>query len=250
MCELLGMSSTQPVALATMLSAFARRGGEAADNPDGWGIYYRRLDESALEKAPEAGASSPRLAQLARSLQAEMFIAHVRKANPPTALTLENTHPFMRHCCGQQWVFAHNGKVEAAMEADSFCRTEGCQADGVTDSELIFCYLLQEIARAFPDNTTATGTEWFAALAAASRLVAAHGQFNFLLTDGHLLVAHAHDRLHGTTLSLDGSTMTVVASEPLPFATGWRPLGPHRLLILRQGETLASLATAPNAPRA
>jgi glutamine amidotransferase len=38
MCELLGLSSAHPVGLAKILHAFARRGGETADNPDGWGL--------------------------------------------------------------------------------------------------------------------------------------------------------------------------------------------------------------------
>ncbi|MFB1489149.1 MULTISPECIES: class II glutamine amidotransferase [unclassified Thiocapsa] len=246
MCELLGLSSAQPVGLANILRAFARRGGETADNPDGWGVYHRHRDDCGLEKAPEAAAASARFADLARSLRAEVLVAHVRKANPPTALELENTHPFVRNCCGQDWIFAHNGKVDAVHDSDPFRQAGICRPYGATDSEVLFCYLLQEIARVFADQSTADATPWFDALATASRLVAAKGQFNFLLTDGTLLLAHAHDRLHGARLADRDLNAYLVASEPLRVAADWQALGPYQLLVFCRGEILASLATTPD----
>jgi glutamine amidotransferase len=200
-----------------------------------------------LEKAPTAAAESSRFADLARSLRAEILIAHVRKANPPTALALENTHPFIRSCCGQDWVFAHNGKIEAAHEADPLRQSATCLPLGATDSEVLFCYLLQEIARVFADESPAGASPWFDALAAASQVVAAKGQFNFLLTDGTLLLAHAHDRLHGSGFTDDaGMDAYLVASEPLSVTSNWQTLGPNQLLVIRRGEILASLATTPD----
>lgn len=111
MCELFGLSANRPTDLATSLALFRRRGGETADNPDGWGLAYRDGRAFVLHKEPRPAAVSPLFARLGNAIRSDLVVAHVRKANPPTARTVENTHPFTRLCCGRQWVFAHNGKL-------------------------------------------------------------------------------------------------------------------------------------------
>jgi glutamine amidotransferase len=243
MCELFGLSSAQPVPLAPFLAEFARRGGATADNPDGWGVAYREADRFVLEKEPVRGASSQRLAALAKARHAGLVIAHVRKANPPTALTLANTHPFVRSCCGLDWAFAHNGKIPEILGPASCCPPRQCHYAGATDSEQAFCYLLQEIARVFPQAGDPVDGDWFTAAAATSELIATHGQFNFLLSDGVHLIAHAHDRLHGACLEIEDTAVALVASEPLGAAGPWQSLGPRRLHVYRAGVPLASLET-------
>jgi glutamine amidotransferase len=58
MCELLGISSSRPVNAQGLLHAFRRRGGETADNPDGWGIAFLRGDRFMLRKEPLPAAYS------------------------------------------------------------------------------------------------------------------------------------------------------------------------------------------------
>jgi glutamine amidotransferase len=121
MCELFGMSSDRPISARGPLSLFRLRGGETADNPDGWGLAYVEGDAFAIRKALEAAARSASFAKLAAHIRSRLIIAHVRRANPPTAHTLENTHPFMRTCCGRRWVFAHNGQAPEIVAAQG-CR--------------------------------------------------------------------------------------------------------------------------------
>jgi glutamine amidotransferase len=53
MCELFGLSADRPLAGWELpLAAFGARGGETADNPDGWGIAWREGGEFRLVKAP------------------------------------------------------------------------------------------------------------------------------------------------------------------------------------------------------
>ena len=58
MCELLGISNSRPVNTQELLHAFRRRGGETADNSDGWGIAFLRADRFTLHKEPLPAAHS------------------------------------------------------------------------------------------------------------------------------------------------------------------------------------------------
>ena len=75
MCELLGISSSRPVNAQDLLHAFRRRGGEDADNPDGWGLAFLHDDRFTLHKEPLPAAHSQRLMELADSVQTELLIA-------------------------------------------------------------------------------------------------------------------------------------------------------------------------------
>ena len=70
-------------------------------------------------------------------------IAHIRKATQGQ-VALENCHPFVRELWGRYWVFAHNGDLK-----DFQPMLDGpYRPVGNTDSELAFCYLLQELRSA------------------------------------------------------------------------------------------------------
>lgn len=59
MCELFGLSSSQPQAPGDLpLVEFRTHGGDKADNPDGWGIAWRYGQDLFLEKEPLPGFSS------------------------------------------------------------------------------------------------------------------------------------------------------------------------------------------------
>ncbi len=109
MCELFGLSSDRPVQPEDLLCRFGARGGGVADNPDGWGLAAFEDGAFRLAKEPLPAARSARFRELCRQTRSALVIGHVRKANPPTARVLANTHPFRRACCGREWVFAHNG---------------------------------------------------------------------------------------------------------------------------------------------
>ncbi|MFN3397401.1 MAG: class II glutamine amidotransferase [Sulfurimicrobium sp.] len=52
MCELFGMSASQPVPIRRELEEFRLRGGMDADNPDGWGLDWREKESFQLAKEP------------------------------------------------------------------------------------------------------------------------------------------------------------------------------------------------------
>ncbi|MCR4347779.1 MAG: class II glutamine amidotransferase [Sulfuricaulis sp.] len=253
MCELFGLSSNRPVQAEELLCRFGARGGDTADNPDGWGLAT--LDDGAfrLTKEPIAAARSTRFQQLCGQTHSSLILGHVRKANPPTALVLANTHPFRRACCGREWVFAHNGILPDTVGLVLPNTLHLCAPSGDTDSEHAFCVVLDRIAAAFSSSDATQGHDWLDALARAAEMLASHGRFNFLMSDGVHLIAYGHDRLHSladarATFRLDAATETVViATEPLTEGPGWIAFEPGELRVYRAGQQIAQFITHPRA---
>ncbi len=70
----------------------------------------------------------------------------MRKASYPTVIDMNNTRPFQRVCCGNEWVFAHNGMVPDIVEMEMPSDNPVCCRTGRTDSEYAFCHLPGRIA--------------------------------------------------------------------------------------------------------
>ncbi|MGF1643389.1 MAG: class II glutamine amidotransferase [Thiotrichales bacterium] len=239
MCELYGLSSNRArTGRASALPDFRVRGGGNADNPDGWGVAWSDMGAFRLEKAPEPAFRSQTFDQLIDHLRSDLIIAHVRKARFPPVNTSRNTHPFLRACCGRIWAFAHNGLVPAVVALEASNNDRVCEPEGETDSEFAFCHLLSHATRHFATTTD----DWPTMLGAVSALIARHGQFNFLLSDGEHLIAYGHDRLHYRETT--GVEHTVeVATEPLCGRPDWIPFARGELRIWRAGALVRHIPT-------
>lgn len=246
MCELFGMSASRPVTAGETLAEFRLRGGLAADNPDGWGLAWWESGTVHLAKEPQPAHRSVLFASLCAMTRSNLIIAHVRKAKFPPVNTLNNTHPFQRTCCGKAWIFAHNGLVPDIVEMEQANDNAICRPTGETDSEYAFCHLLSHLARDFNGPPDADAVVSFATLAMASELVAAHGKFNFLLSDGEYLIAYGHDRLHYLERGGDTADSAMIATEPLPGSGDWIPFEPGELRIYRLGKLAGRLITRPH----
>lgn len=235
MCELFGMSSSRPFAAELPLEQFRLRGGFAADNPDGWGFAWWEAGAPHLVKEPLPAHRSSLFAELCRKARSSLIIAHVRKANYPPVNTHDNTHPFQRSCCGKSWIFAHNGLVPDVVKMEQANSRAICQPSGETDSEYAFCHLLSHLATHFSQHAEASdAAASFAILAATSELIAAHGKFNFLMSDGEYLIAYGHDRLHYMERNDSSTHLAMIATEPLS-GEAWIPFENGELRIYRAG---------------
>jgi glutamine amidotransferase len=231
MCELFGASARRPRDYARWLTRFRQRGGALADNPDGWGLAWWRDGRAALEKAPEPGHRSERLRQLAGEIVSGMVLGHVRKATHPAAPGPDNTHPFAHDCCGREWLFAHNGMVPAIVGRP--CPFRACRPAGETDSEFAFCQLLAGIVDSYDPADLG---RWLDRLEERVGEIAVLGQFNFLLSDGSVLIAHGHDRLHHAERP---DHVALVATEPLDDGD-WQAFAPGEVRVYRDGRLLAA----------
>ena len=128
-----------------------------------------------------------------------------------------------------------------------------CRPTGETDSEYAFCHLLGHIAQQFQGAQLADTAVWFQALAVVSKLVASHGKFNFLMSDGEHLIAFGHDRLHYLEEDVAAEAgeapapirRVLIATEPLTAGGNWSVFEPGELRIYRLGRLVGKTSTQP-----
>jgi predicted glutamine amidotransferase len=105
----------------------------------------------------EAASTSP-LAQFVgqQSMQTSNMMAHIRYATTG-AINLANVHPFVREMWGIQWTFCHNGQVPLMEQVPDYWLGDS-PGDriyvpvGNTDSEAVFCALLNALRAKFCKN--------------------------------------------------------------------------------------------------
>jgi len=236
MCQLLGMNCNVPTDVTFSFSGFSQRGGRTDHHSDGWGIaFFEGLGlRHFVDHEPAADSA---IAQLIRRypIKSRNVIAHIRKATQG-AVNLQNCHPFVRELWGRYWVFAHNGDLKEFSP-----RLHGhFRPVGSTDSELAFCWIMQELAKSHASVPSVE--ELTITLRELTPRIAKHGTFNFLLSNGEALWAHASTRLHylersapfgqstlaDEDISIDWTTCTspndrvaVIVTEPLTRDESW-----------------------------
>lgn len=261
MCQLLGMNCNVPTDICFSFTGFQARGGATDVHTDGWGIAFFEGKGTRVFLDPKPSCSSP-VAELVRNypIHSKTVIAHIRKATQGS-VGLENTHPFRRELWGRYWIFAHNGNLlDFQPELDGSCLPVGS-----TDSERAFCWLLQQLRQSF-GSSCPTRDALFASLHALTLEVARYGEFNFLLSNGDSLFAHASTKLHylvrqapfarahlnDQDVTVDFSALThahdrvaVIATQPLTDNEVWHAMPPGTLWCFEEGEVVLQRATLP-----
>ncbi len=250
MCQLLGMNCNVPTDVMFSFAGFAERGGRTDHHGDGWGIAFFE-DKGLRHFVDHQSAAVSPIAQLVRlyPIKSHNVISHIRKATQG-AVQLQNCHPFVRELWGRYWVFAHNGDLQ-----DYAPRLHGSfRPVGDTDSERAFCWLLQELAKSHADVPPVH--ELTLTLRELVPQIARHGTFNFLLSNGEALWAHASTNLcyvmrqhpfgsatlRDEDLSVDfaqhaasGDRVAVVVTTPLTTDERWTPIAPGELKVFVDG---------------
>ena len=104
-----------------------------------------------------------------------------------------NTHPFSRELNGNEYVFAHNGTLPDI--EDWLKLGKRFRPTGKTDSEYVFCHLLNCIVEKGIARWTTENTEHFDWLAAKFREINDYGDgtLNCIFSDGEFLFCY-HDK--------------------------------------------------------
>jgi glutamine amidotransferase len=266
MCELLGMECNVPTDIVFSFSGLRARGGKTAPHGDGWGLAFYEGRAARVFLEPAAACHSP-LARFVSEhpIKTLLAVGHVRRRTRG-ALTLANTHPFVRELWGRHWVFAHNGTLRTVRRfpLGSF------RPIGTTDSEYACCVLLEALRAGFSSYPTRVSDLWQAVADVGGEL-GGHGSFNFLLGDGRHLYARCATKLwhivrkapfgHATLadddVRVDFSAVTtprdrvaVVATTPLTSNETWIQGHPGELWVFDHGQLRATLpSVAKVAPR-
>jgi predicted glutamine amidotransferase len=257
MCQLLGMNCNTPTDVMFSFSGFAQRGGRTDHHADGWGIAFfegRREHQGLRHFVDHLPASESPVAELIRRypIKSENVIAHIRKATQGE-VSLANCHPFVRELWGRYWVFAHNGDLK-----DFSPRLHAnFRPVGSTDSERAFCYLMQELAKSHAGVPSVQ--ELTLTLRELAREIARFGTFNFLLSNGLALWAHAstnlcsverqhpfaNAQLSDEDVSVDFAAHTtpqdrvaIVVTTPLTTNENWRVFQSGELRVFAEGQQL------------
>lgn len=262
MCQLLGMSSHQPAAITFSFTGFSARGGLTDHHQDGWGIAF--FEESGcrvlLDEKPSI--SSP-IAEMVKNhaIKSRFVISHIRKATHGK-VALNNCHPFVRELWGQSWAFAHNGDLKnfAPSLNNSYLPM------GETDSELAFCFILQSLKQRFPHRAP-SAAQLNEEVAELSLKISSHGIFNFLMSNGQVMLAHSSTELHyvqrqhpftrATLVDLNmeidfqehnaiDDRILVVATRALTSNETWIRINPGELVVFADGRLVQSQPCAQN----
>ena len=252
MCQLLGLNANTPTDLVFSFTGFSTR---ASEHKDGFGIAFFEGAGVRLFVDSQDARDSP-VAEMVRRypIKSCAILAHIRKATQG-GVALENTHPFGRELWGRYWVFAHNGNL-----ADYAPRLHASfRPVGQTDSERAFCWLMQELAKAHASLPPVA--ELTATLRELARVPAAHGSFNFLLSNGQALWAHCSTRLHHLVrqapfrsarlqdedvsvnfaeATTPSDRVAVVVTEPLTLDETWAAFEPGELKVFVDGAPVAA----------
>ena len=199
MCELLGLSSNVPATVNVSLPKLAEHGRVSGTYNDGWGIGFYEGSDVRLIKDSAAVGDSEWIQFIANhDLRSRLVIAHTRKATRGTS-SYPNAQPFVRELAGRVHLFAHNGDLPGIFKSKAF-QADRFNPIGETDSELAFCVLLDEMAAIWsaPDAMP-TLRQRFEIVSSFAGKLRKLGPANFLYSDGDMLFAHGHRRMHADT---------------------------------------------------
>lgn len=263
MCQLLGMNCNTPTDIGFSFRGFRARGGRTDHHEDGFGIALFEPSQCGVglrlfhdDKPSHLSPVADLIGQY--PIRAINVIAHIRKATQGSRC-LANTHPFVRELWGEQWAFAHNGQMHG--DFLQTIRQQGYQQGyahyqpvGMTDSELVFCELLNRLKNQF--NQKPKETELFAFLNQQCRFFAENGLFNCLLSNGDWHLAFASSLLFYLTrqspfgeavladddvainfadVTTEHDCVTVFATIPLTKNEQWQQLAKNECVIFRDG---------------
>lgn len=253
MCELLGMSANVPTDICFSFSGLMERGGRTGPHKDGFGITFYEGKGFRNFKDADPSCDSA-IAKLIRDypIKSCTVISHIRQANRGR-ICLENTHPFTRCLWGKNWTFAHNGQLSNYQKKLTI---KYHVPIGNTDSELAFCWLLDNVFEKFgrskPKNMKAVFT-YVAKLCDSLREL---GVYNMMLTDGEYLLAYCTNNLHwitrkapfakasliDTEMSIDfnqhttpNDIVTVISTQPLTHNERWHKMAIGESKLLKFG---------------
>ncbi len=190
MCQLLAMNANTPADITFSFEGFRKRAGITDKHSDGFGIAFFEGKGVRVFRDDKAAAFSP-IADLIKNykIKSPNVIAHIRQATEGE-VSIVNTHPFIREIWGETFVFAHNGTVKNISKATH----NFYQSVGETDSEEVFCYILNVLKERFKEKPS--DQDLFDAIVEITSKLAENGVLNFILSNGNWMVARCATKLH------------------------------------------------------
>ncbi|MGC9517923.1 MAG: class II glutamine amidotransferase [Methanomicrobiales archaeon] len=256
MCELLGLNFNYEIIPKFSFKAFRNRG---SNNPHGWGLaFYPDKSCQVIKEPLKAGESTlSEFVQTYPQIKSRIIMAHVRY-NSVGEPDYRNTHPFQRELNGLEYTFTHNGTL--SRYKNDFL-THKYKPVGSTDSEAVFCHLLNLIHDEEISLDNSEGFDW---LWRELRTINDYGDFNCIFSDGvHLFCYHDENGYntlsylqrkapYGSVQLLDEDFEIDLMKEKNPYQKGyivasfpltdeeWKYFTPGQLKVFKKGQTIFS----------
>jgi len=266
MCELFAVSSKLPTKITFSLEEFASHGGKKAHHTDGWGLafYDGPFAQIFHEAKPSAYSEWMEFLRIHQT-PSRRIISHIRHATVgPRAL--KNTQPFSRELGGQRHVFCHNGDLQCIFQE---IQTTRFKPIGDTDSELAFCYLLEQLQTLW-NRGEPTLESRIEVIEKVFNKFSEWGPANFLYSDADYLYAYANKRTQANgeikppgiyylkrhcgigsntnkfpsvelnnKIDIKGSQQRLVLFASVPLSDeNWIPFKPNQLIVSKNGVIL------------
>jgi gamma-glutamyl hercynylcysteine S-oxide hydrolase len=209
-------------------------------NADGFGFgWYGEDDSAVVYRRADPIWQDPNLADLARNLFADLWLAAVRSATPGFGGDVVNAQPF----ANGDLLYSHNGMIEGfrpeiRRQIQNIIEPEvESEILGTTDSEYLFALIRQYLLDDPDLSLEGALIEAFSVI--ESWLGSARALFNVILTDGERLVASRHainDSSPSLYYTSDDDSFpegaVVIASEPLTERERWRSVPEGHILVV------------------
>ncbi len=262
MTQLLALSVESAISPSFRLKALTRDEPPGAENPFGWGVaWYPSSGQAAMIIKDPTSVGKNALTNVLSDWErfaSTVFVAHLRGAAKRTQV--QDTHPFSRTWAGRDWVLAHNGDLRHGFrEQLPLSKDSPFEPIGRTDSEHLFCWLLEQFRNSgFYTLAAVTREAWSRWLSRINAL----GTLNLILTDGVDVFAYSDAfgyrplwhtrrappnpmlRYSGPEVeivlgsALDVNRTSVVISTSRLSDDGWWQLQPGHGLMVRRGATM------------
>lgn len=257
MCELFGMSSRYPTTVKFSLKAFENHWDKPKTKSDGWGIAFGRSKDFLLVKESVPAGQSETLHFFENNtFKSSIVVSHLRRAGKGAKRSFENTQPFSKEIFGRKFVFAHNGFIPKIFQEKDFHLVHHIPL-GKTDSEHIFCFLLDRIKEEVDDKQKNDSAAIARILNYYALKISKLGDSNFLMSDSKYLYTFRSNKLYSAqrncvcrTEDLKGEPLSVkmgpacptenqhvrlIATVPLTKDHCWQPLALRKIIVFHKG---------------
>lgn len=191
MSNLLLLSFDCPASPSITLNSSSEKGGKTSTAEQGWGFAWYPPDESAAtvikDSEDSSGSTLSRVLRDWNRFYSNIFLCNLRGASQ--RLSQQDIQPFSRSFAGKDWVFSHNGEIDKGKQEllDPLGEDPIFEPMGKTDSEYVFCWLLERIYK--HSIRSLADLDWNV-LHAWLRLLNEMGTMNIAFTDGIDMVVY------------------------------------------------------------
>ena len=229
--EILGMSFDSPASPSIYLYGLT----DDSKTPGGWGFGWYPSDDPAgvVIKNPRSAQESVmrRVLRDWDRFRSSVFLCQLRGA--AKRISQQDTQPFLDRYAGRHWMYCHIGKLSRQITDElPLGEKPFFEPVGKTESEHAFCWILTQLQEIGARTLNKAGWQ---AVHELFKTLNRYGPCDFLVTDGHVLIAYRDNEGRNEPLAYCRRTpphkVSVIRNETMEIDFG-DPLDQTRTMVL------------------